>query len=865
RVEPGAILDRVRDEARAWQLTFGPDPATHDHCTIGGMIGNNSGGVHSVRSGTMVENVHELDILTYGGLHLRVGATTQEELARIIAQGGRRGEIYGRLKSLRDRYADEIRKRFPDIPRRVSGYSLDQLLPEKGFNVARALVGSEGTCVSVLEATLDLIHWHRHRVMVMLGFDDLCNAADHVPMIRDQGAQAIEGIDSHLVRNMKHKNLHAGDVELLPDGDAWLLVEFAHDDIDAATAMARKLMSDLEGDRHVCGATMLLGVEEQERMWHVREAGLGATAFVPGERDTWPGWEDSAVAPEDLGNYLRDLQALYRRYDLHGAMYGHFGDGLVHTRIDFGLHTRSDIDRFRKFMFDGADLVARYGGSLSGEHGDGQARSELLKRRFGDELVRAFGEFKAIWDPSDGMNPGNIVDPRPLDADLRMGPRLHPRDVETEFTYPEDDGSFARATLRCVGVGKCRRESAVGTMCPSYKATREERHSTRGRAHLLQEMLHGGPPDESSPKRSSDKRWNNEAVHDALHLCLACKGCKGDCPVNVDMATYKAEFLSHYYRGRMRPRTAHGMGLIHWWARIAALAPWLPNAVMRAPVLGDLARDLVGIHRKRAVPRFAARTFRQDFIRHANPGKPPVVLWTDTFNDHFSPGPLHAAAEVLAATGHHVEIPSKPLCCGRPLYDYGRLDQARRLLRRCIDGLRPQLEAGAFVVGIEPSCIATFRDELLNFFPKDPDARRLAERTLMLPEFLERTGFETPGIGGRAIYHGHCFQKALLGQKCERAILSAGGIDVDVLDSGCCGMAGAFGYEKDKYDVSMRIAEMTLLPRVRRCAPDVQVISDGFSCRTQIEQATGRTPLTIAEVLRDGLHAIRRTDGERHH
>ena len=544
-VQPGAILDSLRDAAERHHLTFAPDPATHTHCTIGGMIGNNSCGVHSVMGGKTVDNIIELEVLTYDGVRMRVGQTSDAELSAIIAEGGRRGDIYHRLRVLRDRYAPLIRERYPDIPRRVSGYNLQSLLPEYGFDVAKALVGSEGTCVVVLEAKTRLVESPTARSLVVLGYPDIYSAADHVPSIMQHGPIALEGVDGVLIDDMKKKGQHPKNVQLLPDGNGWLLVEFGGQTKAESDARARDLVDEL-AHRPGAPSAKLFDDEAEERMlWSIRESALGATARVPDTPDTWPGWEDSAVAPERLGDYLRELRKLLDAHGYGCSLYGHFGQGCVHTRIDFDLVTASGIAEYRRFMDEATDLVVSYGGSLSGEHGDGQARAEYLPKMFGEELVEAFREFKAIWDPPGRMNPGKVVDSYRIDENLRVGAYYNPPQPATQFQFPDDDGSFSRAALRCVGVGKCRRpDPDGGTMCPSFIATGEEQHSTRGRARLLFEMLEGDP---------LQAGWRESAVHDALDLCLACKGCKNDCPVNVDMATYKAEFLSHYYARRLRP------------------------------------------------------------------------------------------------------------------------------------------------------------------------------------------------------------------------------------------------------------------------------------------------------------------------
>ncbi|HYN21611.1 MAG TPA: FAD-linked oxidase C-terminal domain-containing protein, partial [Thermoanaerobaculia bacterium] len=651
--------------------------------------GNNSCGVHSVMAGKTDDNVEELEILTYDGLRLRVGATSEDELARIVRAGGRRGEIYERLRSLRDRYADLIRENYPDIPRRVSGYNLTALLPENGFHVARALVGSEGTCVTVLEATLRLVHSPPARTLLVLGYPDVYTAADHTPEILRFGPIGLEGFDDVLIDSQRRKGLLLEDLLLLPEGHGWLLVELGGESREEADERARTLMAALQ-ERPEAPAMRLCNSREAKILWHIRESALGSTARGPGQNDCWEGWEDSAVAPEKLGSYLRELRSLLQKHGYIGALYGHFGHGCVHTRNDFDLMTEPGIRKFRAYVEEAADLVVRFGGSLSGEHGDGQARAELLPKMFGPELVEAFREFKSIWDPQGKMNPGKIVEPNRLDENLRLGTSYRPPRLPTHFQFPEDDGSLARATLRCVGVGKCRKTGS-GTMCPSYMATREERHSTRGRARLLFEMLEGDP---------ISGGWRDEHVKEALDLCLACKACKGECPVEVDMATYKAEFLSHYYERRLRPRSAYAFGLIPWWARLASKVPMAANFFTQAPGLRTLAKLAAGVAPQRSIPRFARSTFRDRF-RSSGSGERRVLLWPDTFNNHFHPEIAEAAAEVLEHLGYRVDIPRNALCCGRPLYDFGMLGLAKRQLRRILGSLRDEIQAGTPIVALE--------------------------------------------------------------------------------------------------------------------------------------------------------------------
>ncbi|MGE3268594.1 MAG: FAD-binding and (Fe-S)-binding domain-containing protein, partial [Chloroflexota bacterium] len=851
-VQPGTVLDDLRNAAEQHHLTFAPDPATHNHNTLGGMLGNNSCGVHAVMGGKTVDNTEALDILLYDGTRLNVGKTSDDELAQIIRAGGRRGEIYHKLRSLRDRYADLIRERYPKIPRRVSGYNLDSLLPENGFHVARALVGSEGTCATILNATLNLVHSPPARVLLVLGYPDIYESADDVPRVMSCGPIGLEGVDDRLIQYMRKKGLHPRDLRLLPEGGGWLLAEFGGQDQEEAEQNAHQTMDALKQGKHPPSMKLLVKKEQQARLWEIRESGLGATAWVPGMHDTWPGWEDSAVPPEQLGGYLRDLRGLFNQYDYGCSLYGHFGQGCVHVRIDFELRTAEGIAKYRRFIDDASDLVVQYGGSLSGEHGDGQSRAELLPKMFGPELVQAFEEFKSIWDPDWKMNPGKVVRPNRIVDNLRLGTTYDHRAPEAVFSYHENGFSFAQAALRCVGVGKCRREDG-GTMCPSYMVTHEEKHSTRGRARLLFEMLEGNP---------LTQRWKSESVKEALDLCLACKGCKSDCPVNVDMATYKAEFLSHYYEGRLRPRSAYAFGLIMYWAQVAALAPRLVNVLGRAPLTSNLAKWAAGVAPERQIPQFATETFQSWYGRHgrrsrnSTRGAKTVVLWPDTFNNNFHTGTARAALHVLQSAGFDVRVPQRFLCCGRPFYDYGMLALARRHVRQILDALRGPIRAGVPIVVLEPSCASVFRDEMVNLFPHDEDARRLEKQTYLLSEFLEREApdFDLPKLDRKAIVQGHCHHKAIMGMDAEDAILQKLGLDHQVLDSGCCGMAGAFGFEQgDHYDVSVKAGERVILPAVRAANRDTLVIADGFSCREQIEQGTDRRALHLAEVLQLAL------------
>jgi len=854
QVEPGVICDMVRNAANVHGLTYGPDPATHDHCTFGGMIGNNSCGAHSVMSGKTDDNTLELDVLLYDGTRMRVGPTSDEELARNIERGGRTGEIYKQLKDFRDRYAQEMRARYPQIPRRVSGYNLDHLLPEKGFNVARALVGSESTLVTVLGASMRLVDWPAYRSLLVAGFEDVFAAADDVPAILPHEPMALEGLDEELINDARAKGMNEADMAYLPDGRGWLLIELGGDTKEAADARAREVMKQLRKDTSLVDVRLLDDPKDEAHIWKVRESGLGATAFIPNKPDAWEGWEDSAVPPERFAEYLRDFRTLTDEYGYQCALYGHFGQGCLHCRITFDLYTAPGVEKWRRFLDDAADLVVGYGGSLSGEHGDGQQRAELLPKMYGPTMIEAFREFKSIWDPTGRMNPGKVVDPYPIISNLRLGPEWRPLEVQTHFAYPEDKGDFAHASLRCVGVGKCRRHEG-GTMCPSYMATREEIHSTRGRARLLFEMMRG---------EEIKDGWRSEEVHEALDLCLACKGCKSDCPVNVDMATYKAEFYSHYYEGRMRPRQAYALGLIYWWSRLASKMPRLANFATHARGVSTAVKKVGGIAPQRDAPVFAEQPFRAWFGSHQprHPDGERVILWPDTFNNFFHTDVARATVEVLEAAGCRVELPPRILCCGRPLYDYGMLDLAKRLLRQTVGVLREEIARGTPIVGMEPSCIAVFRDELPNLLPLDEDAKRLSKQVYTLAEFLSDRDYTPPRLEKKALYFGHCHHRSVMGTHQDVSLLRQMGVEVETIEATCCGLAGSFGFEAgERYEVSVKAGEGEhgVLPKVRGADLQTIVVADGFSCQTQIEQLTDRGAVHLSQLLAMALRGGSKT------
>ncbi len=897
-VEPGIVLDRLRDAAEVHQLTYAPDPATHSRCTLGGMIGNNSCGVHGLLGGKVVDNVESLDIVLYDGTRMTVGRTSPEELDQIIRSGGRKGQIYAGLASIRDRYTDLIRKKFPKIPRRVSGYNLDDLLPENGFNVARALVGSEGTCANIVSATLNLADSPPYRVLVVLAYPDAFMAADAVMEVLEHKPIGLEGFDSILVDAMRKKGLHVSDVDLLPAGGGFLLVEIG--DWDAATAQAR-------AEALVAAAPRIAGTlsariyepADAVRIWRVRDSGMGATQFIPGQRNGYEGWEDAAVPPATMGNYLRKLTKLMDEYGYKTPIYGHFGQGCAHMRPTFDFHTEHGIEQFRSFIDRAADLVVSFGGSLSGEHGDGQSRAALLPKMFGPELVEAFKEFKALWDPTNRMNPGKVSDAlRVYDPieNLRYTPlalgEVTPLQPETHFAFAADGGSMERAAERCVGVGACRNTTG-GVMCPSYRATGDELHSTRGRARLLWEMLAGALQKEG---------FRSKAVFEALDLCLSCKACKTECPIQVDITAYKSEFLAQHYKGRPHPVQHYIFGFADRLARMGSFTPALTNAVLTSSLTSPLVKRLAGIAKERQLPSLAPQSFVAARVeksqeksaaippmpakntgmdgaprpfsgtlvpeslgnegesvhegREAGLAPPQVVLWPDTWNNYYHPQTLVAAEKVLTEAGFAVEVPAGHICCGRPLYDFGLLTAAKNYLGNVLERMAARIDAGLPFIFLEPSCASVFKNELLELFPADERAKKLAAQTWLLADWLLANAPEFANgrlTGAQILLHGHCHHKAVFGgPKAEIELLRKAGATVEMVESGCCGMAGPFGFEASKFEISKRIAEAALLPAVRAASPATAIVADGFSCREQIAQLGGREAEHFAEILARG-------------
>ncbi|MCT7352771.1 FAD-binding oxidoreductase [Streptomyces sp. 15-116A] len=849
-VQPGLVLDRLQEAAAPHGLRFGPDPSTHSRCTLGGMIGNNSCGSHSVAWGTTADSVRELSVVTARGERLRAG----REWAG--APEGLRALVEGELARLRTG--------FPALPRRISGYALDALLPENGADVARSLCGSEGTLGVLTEAVVTLVRAPRARALAVLAYTDESGAAEAAAGLLQYGPLTVEGMAADLVPSTAD----------LPRGGAWLFVETGGDTAQEARARAETIVRAAD----VVDSLVVTDPARQRVLWRIREDASGTATRMPDGTEAWPGWEDCAVPPARLGAYLRDFRGLLASHGLRGTPYGHFGDGCIHVRIDFDLLTGPGIARFRRFSEDLAELVVAHGGSLSGEHGDGQARAELLPRMYGEEMVALFERAKGLWDPDDLLNPGMLVRPAPLDANLRFAP-LPRGPVDVAFGYPADGGDFTAAVRRCVGVAKCRTESVAGpaVMCPSFRATGEEEHSTRGRARLLHEMLAG---------ELITDGWRSTEVRDALDLCLSCKGCRSDCPVEVDMATYKAEFLHHHYAGRRRPAAHYALGWLPVWLGLVGRTRTgaVVNRLAGVGPLARVAKRLGGIAGEREIPRVAGETFTRWWRGRGAAGGdgPLVVLWPDTFTEHLSPSVGRAAVRVLEAAGLRVVLPptlrsrGRPVgdarsrsavrllaarrgqvCCGLTYISTGQLDRAREVLRRTLDLLEPVLATDAPVVVLEPSCAAALRTDAPELLHEDPRAAQLASRVRTFAEALEQYApqWTPPSLDRPITGQTHCHQHAVLGDAADRRLRAAAGLTGE-LSGGCCGLAGNFGFEKGHYEVSAACAEDQLLPSVREAPPGAEVLADGYSCRTQLEQLAGVRGRHLAEVLAEALDAV---------
>ena len=848
-VEPGLVLTDLLAAAKPHGLTFGADPSSGSRATLGGMIANNACGAHSVAWGTTADNVRSLDVILADGTRCTFESRGARE--QLASRPGREGELHRSLQAFVDQHDLVIRRRFGRFTRQISGYALHRLLPEHGYDVAGLLCGSEGGFAATLRATLALTPLPTARVLCVLGFGDSVSSAECVSVVRAHSPLTMESINIDLVDRLPGEVRRAAIEAGLPAGRAWLLVEMGGEDRVAAEMAAEKMLAALCDSGSSASACWVTNPGAQAVLWRCRRDAAGLATRRADGAEAWGGWEDAAVPPERLADYLRGLDELMGRYGLSGASYGHFGEGCMHMRIDFDLLSVHGVAAYRSFVEEATDLVVALGGSVSGEHGDGRARSELLGRMYGADGLALMAEMKDIWDPGRLMNPGVIVEPPPLDAGIRLLGPAKDRKLLTLFSYPDDNDNFAQAQRRCVGIGKCR-QSSGGVMCPSYQATHDEMHSTRGRAHLLWEMLNGDLVTDG---------WRSTEVRDALDLCLSCKGCLSDCPVNVDMATYKAEFTHHHYANRpwSRPLSHWSMGWLPQLSRIASAAPRLVNRMAGT----SLAKRLGGIAPERDVPAFAEQTFTSWFARREAPVQPgsrgPVVLWPDSFTNYLAPQVGRAAVAVLEAAGYQVILPGGHVCCGLTWISTGQLRTAKRRIRRSLDVLAPQLESGVPIVGLEPSCTAVLRRDAVELLHDDGRAAALAASTVTFAELLTRSDWQPPDVAADALVQTHCHQHAVLGFDADRTLMQRAGITADIPDSGCCGLAGNFGFERGHYEVSQAVGERVLLPAVREAAPTTAVIADGFSCRTQIAQGTPRRAVHLAEVLAAALSSGEQT------
>ena len=826
-VEPGVVQASLQAAAHPHRLRFGPDPSTHNRCTLGGMIGNNACGSRALGYGRTSDNVVALDVVLGTGTRVR------------LSGGSAGAPELDALRTLVDGELATIRTELGRFGRQVSGYALEHLLPERGFDVARALVGSEGTLGLTLGATVRLVPEPGVRGLVVLGYPSMPEAADATPGMLPHGPTAVEGLDARMVQRLR--DVPAAVVPDLPRGAAWLVVELTGDTVAEVTAAAGRVVAD----SGALDSMVVTDVGQATAIWRIREDGAGLAARTSDGRAAHAGWEDAAVPVERLGDYLREFDALLDGHGLQCVPYGHFGDGCVHGRIDFPFDRGGDTGRavYRAFVEDAARLVARYGGSVSGEHGDGRARGELLRFMYSDAALSLFERVKGLLDPDDVLNPGVLVRPVPMTSDVRMASALSRRDG-LALAYRHDGGDLSTAVHRCTGVGKCRADLGTsGVMCPSWPATREEKDTTRGRARVLQEMLAPGGP---------VRDWRSPEVHQALDLCLSCKGCSRDCPTGVDMASYKAEVLHQSYRRRVRPRSHYALGQLPRWASVARLAPGAVNAVTRSRIGGRLARWAAGVDQQRSLPSFAASTFRRSWRPSSSSGT-PVVLWVDTFTDSFSPSVGVAAARVLESAGYRVVVPPASTCCGLTWITTGQLDAARRILGRTVRLLDRAAAAGMPIVGLEPSCTGVLRSDAVELVGGEA-AERVAGATRTLAELLTATpGWTPPSLSDvTAVAQPHCHHHAVMGWTTDEQLLRSAGASVTRL-GGCCGLAGNWGVERGHHDVSMAIARQQLLPAVAGLPPDGVVLADGFSCRTQLDQLAGRRGVHLAELLADRL------------
>ena len=862
RVQPGVVLSTLQERLAPHGLRFGPDPSTSTRATFGGLIGNNACGPHAVAFGKTSDNVVSLDLVDGAGRRFTATADGVAGLPGL-------GELIAAHLGL-------VRTEFGRFGRQVSGYSLEHLLPENGAHLAKFLAGSEGTLATILEATVRLVEVPPALLMGVFAYDDMASAADAVVPMLAHKPQAIEGLDARLVERVGAAK-GAQAVPELPEGAGWLFVEVGADNPDAAEAA----MGALAADAATASYRIVRDPAEAAKLWAIRADGAGLAGRSTDNKECWPGWEDAAVPPANLGAYLREFDEVMARHGVTGQPFGHFGDGCIHVRLDIPLQEDGGAP-LRAFMEDSAALVTRHGGSLSGEHGDGRARSELLPTMYSAEAIALFGQVKALFDPHGLMNPGVLVDPAPLDRDLRRPAAPLTPGVGHAFTH--DHGDLSEALHRCTGVGKCRADSishGTGFMCPSYAATGDEKDVTRGRARVLQDAING----------TLIGGLTAPEVRDSLDLCLSCKACSADCPSGVDMAAYKSEALYRTYQGKFRPMGHYSIGWLPLWMKLIGWVPWLVNGVMGVGWIRKVVLPIAGLDPRRSLPRFAAKPFhRTEFARSraatarmavdapdaarsavAEGGSDirgnTVVLWADSFTDGLNPEIPEAIVRVLEDAGLRVLVTAGDACCGVTWISTGQLDGAKKHLNHLLEVLGPFAVNGIPIIGVEPSCTAVLRGDITELLPEDPRAHAVATATYTLAEVLTgrapvkpRDGWQVPSLGDvTAVVQPHCHQYSVMGYTADRDLLARAGAAVTEA-SGCCGLAGNWGYEKGHYDVSEKIAENSLLPALRAAglmgddAPEgVVYLADGVSCRTQADAFAGVEGLHLAQLLADRI------------
>ena len=863
RVQPGVVQDELNAHVRPLGLLFGPDTSTSNRATLGGMIGNNSGGSHSIAYGLTVEHVIELTAILADGSRVVFKELTPAELEAKARGGDTEGRIYREVLRLRAEYADEIRARYPAYWRRVAGYNLNELLgpfPARvpgrttasngaPLNIARVLVGSEGTLMTVVEAKVRLVERPKKTALDVIHYADIQEALESSQSILETGPYAVELTDK-LILDLARDNIEQSKRMGFVNGDpgAILIVEYAGDTEAEVRAKVEALEAKRQRERFGYAAHLAFDPAEQQSIWKLRKAGLGLLLGMKGDKKPIAFVEDTAVDPKHLATFVPRFRDIFKRHDATGAYYGHCSVGCLHIRPVIDLKTRRGLEQVRAIADEITDLVLEFGGTISSEHGDGRARSPFLERMYGPRLMQAFREFKRAFDPEGRMNPGNIVDSPGITEHLRYGAQYTTWEPATLLDFT-GQGGFARAVEMCNGVGVCRK-TLEGTMCPSYMVTRDEEHTTRGRANALRAVLSGAlPPAEFTGKR----------LHEVMDLCLECKGCKAECPSNVDMAKLKYEFLYHYHRAHGLPLRNRLFGRIADLNRAGARWPSLANRMANLAPSRWLLERVAGIDRRRPLPAFAGETFTDWFARQSSPPAAPrgeVVLFADTFVTYNAPQIGQAAVRFLERAGYRVIVPERK-CCGRPLISKGMLDEARANAAWNVERLHPYVERGVPIIGLEPSCLLTLRDEWVDLVRTEP-ARAVARASFLLEEFVARErgrGLELAfaGRGRRVLLHGHCHQKAMVGTAPTVAALRWAGFEVSEVDSGCCGMAGSFGFEREHYDVSVAIGNRRLAPAVKAAAADTEIVAPGISCRQQIEHLAGRRAKHPAEMLWEAL------------